>query len=85
MDQTRLEVCIADLGLACKVDDKKSLTLKCGTPGFIDPEVLKGFPATPKSDIFSLGCIFYALITGNPLFSGAKQKDVQTKNQYKDP
>ena len=35
----------------------------CGTPGFIAPEILKSGLASEKSDIFSVGTVFYTLIT----------------------
>lgn len=40
----------------------------CGTPGYIAPEVLEGNPPTQQSDIFSLGIVFYEMLTGhNPV------------------
>lgn len=59
LDKDQLHVCIADLGFACRADDESFINVKCGTPGYADPEVLKGFPFTTKADIFSLGCLFY--------------------------
>jgi serine/threonine protein kinase len=46
------------------------LDKKCGTPGYVAPEVLKGFKTNFKSDIFSLGALFFAMLTGKMLFSG---------------
>lgn len=85
MDRENLDVCIADLGLACKLDEKELLNKKCGTAGYLAPEILRGFQASPKSDVFSLGSIFYSIITGNMLFEGANEKAVLMKNQYSDP
>jgi eukaryotic-like serine/threonine-protein kinase len=65
-----LQVCFADLGLACKLSDSKSLKIKCGTPGYVDPDVLNGTKFSEKSDIFSLGSLFFNLISGRLLFSG---------------
>ncbi len=47
------------------------LDKKCGTPGYVAPEVLKGFKTSTKSDIFSLGSLFFSMITGNMLFGGS--------------
>jgi serine/threonine protein kinase len=85
LDKDRLEVCIADLGLACRVTDTSILGQNCGTPGYVGPEILKGFPASTKSDIFSLGSIFYNIVTGNMLFEGKDHKEVLRNNKYKDP
>lgn len=74
MDKEKLDVCLADLGLACRLDEKELLGKKCGTAGYLAPEILRGFSASPKSDIFSLGSIFYNLITGSMLFEGRHEK-----------
>jgi len=34
------------------------------------PEVLEGSVADKRSDIFSLGCVLYEMITGKPAFAG---------------
>ncbi len=63
MDKQDLKICISDLGMACLTDDKKEIALKCGTPGYVAPEVLLGTPFTTKSDIFSIGSFFFNLLT----------------------
>jgi serine/threonine-protein kinase len=35
-----------------------------GTPLYLAPEVLAGAPATPRSDLYSLGVLLYYLVTG---------------------
>jgi serine/threonine protein kinase len=40
MDRDVLMVCIADLGLSIKADDLRGKNEKCGTPAYVDPEVL---------------------------------------------
>ena len=85
LDRVKSEVCIADLGLACGLDDYSNLVKKLGTPGYLAPEILKGYSASVKSDIFSLGAIFYNMVTGNMLFDGKDEKEVLRNNRYKDP
>ncbi len=68
LDRVNLKVCISDLGLACSINDKKECSLKCGTPGYVAPEVLRGQPFTPKADIFSMGCIFFNILTGKNMY-----------------
>ncbi|GIH74142.1 serine/threonine protein kinase [Planobispora longispora] len=39
-----------------------------GTPAFLPPERLHGLPATPESDLWSLGATLYAALEGHPPF-----------------
>lgn len=39
-----------------------------GTPGYLSPEVCKGEAVTASSDIFSLGAVFFEMLTGNAPF-----------------
>lgn len=68
LDKDDLKICISDLGLACKINDESSINMKCGTPGFVAPEVLKGLKFSYKSDIFGMGAFFYACLTAKSLF-----------------
>lgn len=59
------EVVISDFGLACWAGETNPIYEKCGTPGYIAPEVLS-LPAKVilidhRSDIFSLGVIAHLL------------------------
>jgi len=42
-----------------------------GTPLYLAPEVLAGEPATPRSDIYSLGVLLFHLLTGAYPYSGS--------------
>ena len=62
------------------MEDKGFLTKKCGTPGFVAPEVLTGDGYSFKADIFSLGCVFFSLLTGCYLFVGSSVQELLRSN-----
>ncbi|HEX8201266.1 MAG TPA: serine/threonine-protein kinase, partial [Isosphaeraceae bacterium] len=61
---------ITDFGLARAVDDA-SVTqsgVVTGTPEFMSPEQARGELVDPRSDLFSLGGVLYAMCTGHAPF-----------------
>ena len=61
--KNEMKVAFADLGMACSIDDERLINIRCGTPGFVDPGVLKNHGFKIQSDIFSLGVVLYNIIT----------------------
>ena len=58
---------ILDFGLARIGDDDPGLTatgMLAGTPSFMSPEQTRGQELDGRSDLFSLGCVLYRLLTG---------------------
>jgi len=57
---------VADFGFACKADLKgKELITDCvGTPLYMAPQLLEEKPYTAKSDIWSIGMMFYEMLFG---------------------
>jgi serine/threonine protein kinase len=41
-----------------------------GTPDYLAPEVIRGEPATPLSDLYGLGCVLFECLAGAPPFAG---------------
>lgn len=67
------QVKIADFGIAYMPDPNEKLTETghfLGTPGYLSPEVCLGKTADNRSDIFSLGIVFYESLTGEVPFKG---------------
>lgn len=74
------EIKIADLGLAVFTERDEKLFHKCGTPGYVAPEIFKDLGYSYKADIFSMGSVFFNLLTGCYLFSGKDQAEVLRLN-----
>jgi serine/threonine-protein kinase len=63
---------VLDFGLA-RALDASALTQSAsvlGTAAYMAPEQALGKPADERSDIYSLGCLLYALLAGQPPFTG---------------
>src|SRR5262245_50257666 len=63
---------LTDFGIAA-VDGDPALTqtgMVVGTPGFCAPERIRGAPASPASDLWSLGATLYAAVEGRAPFDG---------------
>ena len=72
---------IADFGLASFIKDGEMLKLRCGSPGYVAPELLDDIGYDKKADIFSAGVIFYVLLTGRPVFRGYNINEILLKNK----
>jgi calcium-dependent protein kinase len=57
---------VADFGFSCKADvfGQKKMNDICGTPLYMAPQLLENKPYTAKSDIWSLGLMYYEMIFG---------------------
>jgi len=79
------EVVIADLGLASRSNIQEYLFVRCGTPGFVAPEVvnIKDLKTTydPICDVYSVGLIFHILLMGKSPFNGKNYNEVLTLNR----
>ncbi|CBK23849.2 uncharacterized protein [Blastocystis hominis] len=53
-----------------------------GTPYYLAPEICQNRLYTNKVDIWSLGCIIFELMTGNPPFSGASISELFQNIQF---
>jgi serine/threonine protein kinase len=56
-----------------------------GTPNYIAPEIWQGQDVSPATDIYSLACVFYEMITGTKLFAGDSSPQVMTRHMLTGP
>lgn len=69
-----LIVTITDFGLAKLLSEDSQLTaagVSIGSPPYMSPEQANAKPATIRSDIYSVGCLMFETLTGEPPFLGS--------------
>jgi len=83
---------IIDFGLATFVSEKKLMYERCGTPGYIAPEVFRYSSSDASSrynaacDVFSAGCILFFILFGYPMFDGPNSSKIFRLNKnFTDP
>lgn len=76
----QLNVKIGDFGLATRIefDGERKKTL-CGTPNYIAPEILNKKGHSFEVDVWSIGCVMYTLLVGQPPFETKTLKDTYSK------
>lgn len=83
-DKDCISPVIVDFGLAVYTDQEDYIYYKCGTPGFISPEILQTNnkeKISTLSDIFSAGVIFHILLMGKYVFTGKDPKEIYESNK----
>jgi eukaryotic-like serine/threonine-protein kinase len=76
---------LLDFGIA-KLADKRTTDftqtrttqtgLIIGTPKYMSPEQARGLPVDARTDVWSLGCVLYEMVTGCPAFDGETTSDL---------
>jgi serine/threonine protein kinase len=72
---------LTDFGMA-RARDRDAMTAPGvikGTVSYLAPEMLRGRPPTPASDLFSLACTMWEALAGERLFDGKTDAEVVVK------
>ena len=80
---------LIDFGIAMKEDARRltfvNVSSMLGTPDYIAPEQVQGKRGDQRSDMYSLGVMFYEMLTGQVPFSGPNPLAVMNDRLVKDP
>jgi serine/threonine-protein kinase len=81
------EVKVLDFGIA-RADGTAGLTRTqtvLGTAAYLSPEQASGRPAGPRSDLYSLGCVLFEMLTGTPPFTADSAVGLAYRHVHDDP
>ncbi len=80
---------VMDFGIARAVSDSAatmtSTAAVIGTAQYLSPEQARGESVDARSDVYSLGCMLYELVTGAPPFTGDSPVAVAYQHVREDP
>ncbi|SFU07855.1 serine/threonine protein kinase [Geodermatophilus amargosae] len=80
---------VMDFGIARAVSDSAatmtSTAAVIGTAQYLSPEQARGEAVDARSDVYSLGCLLYELVTGAPPFTGDSPVSVAYQHVREDP
>ena len=89
MVNDRDEIKLIDFGIAMKEDARRltfvNVSSMLGTPDYIAPEQVQGKRGDQRSDMYSLGIMFYEMLTGQVPFSGPNPLAVMNDRLVQDP
>ncbi|NLG47268.1 serine/threonine-protein kinase [Gordonia sp. (in: high G+C Gram-positive bacteria)] len=79
---------LADFGIAKAAEEATSLTstgITIGTLAYISPEAIEGDRVDNRSDIYSLGCTAFHLLTGQPPFTAGSVTALMSAHLHLQP
>jgi eukaryotic-like serine/threonine-protein kinase len=82
------QVKVTDFGIArvtTNADTIAQTAAVLGTASYLSPEQAQGQPVDGRSDLYSLGCVLYEMVTGRPPFLGDSPVAVASKHVLEQP
>jgi serine/threonine protein kinase len=77
---SELRAYVTDFGLARSASQHTMSGLMVGTPSYMAPELHEGRPATISSDIYALGCLLWATLSGKAPYQGTTEFEIIRKH-----
>lgn len=81
------DVKVLDFGIA-RADGTRAATATgtvLGTAAYLSPEQASGQPSGPQSDLYSLGCVLFEMLTGRPPFTADSTVGLAYRQVHDDP
>jgi eukaryotic-like serine/threonine-protein kinase len=82
------DVKVTDFGIArvtATAETVAQTAAVLGTASYLSPEQAQGQPVDVRSDIYSLGCVLFEMVTGRPPFPGDSPVTVASKHVLEQP
>lgn len=75
----KVRLVLADLGMAKALAESSGLTQAMGTPSYMAPEQASGHGFDARADVYAVGAVTYALLTGKPPYAATSMLDVSSR------
>ncbi|HEX6053883.1 MAG TPA: protein kinase, partial [Gemmatimonadaceae bacterium] len=84
---------VMDFGIARKLRSethewravRRDLDFSAGTPAYVSPEQVSGATVDERSDVYSLACVVYEMLSGRPPFGGTTTQEIVARRFHEAP
>lgn len=76
---------VIDFRCICTVESPGRLAAFAGIPYYVAPEQIRKEPVDLRTDVYSLGAIFYSMVGGVPPFTGGTDEQIMQKHLDSEP